>query len=114
MSCCIRDGLAYPGSGNYIVITMEGQAVKAELIRIGNSQGIRIPKPIIEQCGFEGRVEMTVADGKLVVAPARAVRAGWDEAFKAAAADDDDAALFPDNKIGRTSCRERVCQYGKI
>src|SRR3546814_4172549 len=36
MSCCIRDGLAYPGSGNYIVITMEGQAVKAELIRIGN------------------------------------------------------------------------------
>jgi len=34
--------------------------MKAELIRIGNSQGIRIPKPIIEQCGFVGVVDIRV------------------------------------------------------
>jgi antitoxin MazE len=69
--------------------------IKAEIIRIGNSQGVRIPKAILEQCGLHGRVEMTVRAGKLIIEPARETRAGWSEAFRRMAAERDDAPLLP-------------------
>ena len=71
--------------------------MKAKLIRIGNSQGIRIPKPLIEQCGLGKSVELTVKDNVLTISPERAVRAGWKDTFKAMAAAGDDAALLPDD-----------------
>ena len=67
--------------------------MKADLIRIGNSQGIRIPKPIIEQCGFRDQVELSVDGDALVIRPARAGREGWEESFRAMAAQGDDALL---------------------
>lgn len=70
--------------------------MKAPLVRIGNSRGVRIPKTLIEECGFEGMVEMTVRSGTLVIAPTRGRRLGWDDAFKAMAAAGDDAPLLPD------------------
>src|ERR1035441_7905794 len=36
----------------YNVITEVFLDMRTELVRIGNSRGIRIPKPLIEQCGF--------------------------------------------------------------
>ena len=47
--------------------------MKANIIRIGNSQGARIPKPFLEQCGLEGSVEMNVENSAVVIAPARGV-----------------------------------------
>jgi len=58
--------------------------MKVELVRVGNSRGIRIPKPIIEQCGFEDTVDLRIEKDCLVIAPARRVRQGWEEAFRAA------------------------------
>jgi antitoxin MazE len=55
--------------------------MKLELTRIGNSRGIRIPKPMIEQCGLGDVVEMRVTPGGLVIAPHRAARQGWKQAF---------------------------------
>jgi antitoxin component of MazEF toxin-antitoxin module len=46
---------------------MEGKAVKARIIRIGRSQGIRIPKAILEQTGLSGEVELIVEGGALVI-----------------------------------------------
>ncbi|HET6469457.1 MAG TPA: AbrB/MazE/SpoVT family DNA-binding domain-containing protein [Geminicoccaceae bacterium] len=60
--------------------------MKVQLVRIGNSRGVRIPKAIIEQCGFAGTVEMTVEGSRLVLAPVENPREGWEEAFAAAAA----------------------------
>lgn len=58
----------------------------AELIRIGNSQGIRIPKVLIEQAGLENtELELKVAYGGLLIKPRRHPRAGWKEALEAAA-----------------------------
>jgi antitoxin MazE len=71
--------------------------MKAELIRIGNSQGIRIPKPIIDQCGFHGSVEITVEGNALIIKPVREVRQGWEERFKAMAASGDDRLLDEDS-----------------
>jgi antitoxin MazE len=58
--------------------------MKVELVRIGNSRGIRIPKPILEQCGFEGTVELRIENDHLVIAQGHLPREGWEEAFRAA------------------------------
>jgi antitoxin component of MazEF toxin-antitoxin module len=48
--------------------------MKIELVRIGNSRGIRIPKPLIEQCGFGDTVEVHVEQDRLVIAQDHAPR----------------------------------------
>jgi antitoxin MazE len=65
--------------------------MKVSIVRIGNSRGIRIPKSVLDQCGFGAEAEMTVKGKALVVAPARSVRAGWDAAFAEMARRGDDA-----------------------
>jgi antitoxin MazE len=57
--------------------------IQVPLTRIGNSRRIRIPKPLIEQCGLGDEVELRVTDHGLVVAPHRPIRSGWKEAFRA-------------------------------
>jgi antitoxin MazE len=56
--------------------------MKTSLVRIGNSLGIRIPKSIREQCGFEDVVELEVRDGALVVSASVHPRVGWEADFK--------------------------------
>lgn len=58
--------------------------MKADLIHIGNSRGVRIPKPIIEQCGLGDTVELRVVDDRLVISSRRPPRHGWDKAFQQA------------------------------
>lgn len=69
-------------------------AIRAKLVRIGNSHGLRIPKSIRDQVGFGATVEMTVESGALVVRPASDARAGWEAAFKEMRASGDD--ILPD------------------
>lgn len=44
--------------------------MKARLVRIGNSRGLRLAKPLIEQLGFEDEVDMRAEGGALVIRPA--------------------------------------------
>jgi antitoxin MazE len=68
--------------------------MKTRIVRIGNSQGVRIPKPLIEQAGLGGEVEITVHDGSLVIKPvAKAPRDGWAAAFEEMARFGDDAPI---------------------
>ena len=55
--------------------------MKIPLIPIGNSRGVRLPKVVLEQCGFSDAAEMTVDKGRIVLKPASSVRHGWAEAF---------------------------------
>jgi len=55
--------------------------MRARIVRIGNSQGIRIPKPLLEQAGLGDEVELTLAGRSLIVTPAQPARAGWEAAF---------------------------------
>jgi antitoxin MazE len=57
--------------------------MRLELTRIGNSRGIRIPKPLIAQCGLGDVVELHVTPDGLVIAPHRTRRQGWKQAFGA-------------------------------
>jgi len=67
--------------------------MKTRIVRIGNSRGIRIPKPLIEQAGLGDEVEISVKDGSLIIKPARKARAGWATAFKEMAKRGDDALV---------------------
>lgn len=67
--------------------------MKAKIVKIGNSQGIRIPKPVLEQTGLEGEVEIEVKEHSLVILRADGPRNGWDDAFRAMADHDDDHLL---------------------
>jgi len=51
--------------------------MKTRLVRIGNSRGLRLPKPLLEQAGLEDEVEIRVEQGALVIAPVATPRAGW-------------------------------------
>ena len=54
--------------------------MKTRIVAIGNSQGIRIPKLLLEQAGLEGDVELRAEHGRIVVTAIRRARAGWAEA----------------------------------
>jgi antitoxin MazE len=69
------------------------ESVKARIIRIGNSQGVRIPKHLIEMSGLDQEVELIVGPGQLVIRSARMFRSGWEEKFKAAARINDDVSF---------------------
>ncbi len=70
--------------------------METKIIAIGNSQGIRIPKAIVEQCGFKNSVEMKVVEGSLVLTPIKKIREGWAESFQTMAANGDDELLIDD------------------
>jgi antitoxin MazE len=56
--------------------------LKTRLVRIGNSRGVRLPKPLILQAGLSDEVELLVREGAIVIASAARPRAGWAEAAK--------------------------------
>lgn len=53
-------------------------------MRIGNSQGIRIPKPLIEQAGLADDVELRVRDGEIIISRRKAPREDWPDAIREA------------------------------
>lgn len=69
--------------------------VKTRIIRIGNSQGVRIPKPMLEQSGLTGDVELEVGDKRIVIHAVEQPREGWESAFAAMAEHGDDQLVDP-------------------
>jgi len=59
----------------------------AHLIKIGNSQGIRIPQPLIKQANLQDQeFEIHVVDNGLLITPIKKTRQGWEEQFKSISA----------------------------
>ena len=54
--------------------------VRAKLLKIGNSRGIRLAKPLLEVAGLADEVEIEAAPGVLTIRPSAHPRAGWAEA----------------------------------
>ena len=67
--------------------------MKTTLIPIGNSRGVRIPKPFIQQCGLTEQVEMDVQDNMIVIHAPRQPRSGWGPAFARMVGAGDDKLL---------------------
>jgi antitoxin MazE len=71
--------------------------MKITIRKMGNSQGVIIPKPVLAQAGLDDEAEMSVERGASVLRkPRRGVREGWAEASKAIAARGDDALVWPE------------------
>jgi antitoxin MazE len=64
--------------------------MKAQIVSIGNSQGIRIPKTLLEQSNLSGEVELELCESGIMIKKTRKPRQNWEEAFKAMAENDDD------------------------
>ncbi|OKH17227.1 AbrB/MazE/SpoVT family DNA-binding domain-containing protein [[Limnothrix rosea] IAM M-220] len=69
------------------------EAIKTRLVKIGNSQGIRIPKLLLEQSGIRDDVEIQVYEGQLIIRPVKSVREGWEDAFQTMHDNRDDALV---------------------
>ncbi len=70
--------------------------IKTRLVRIGNSQGVRIPKVLLDQVGFTQDIELEVHDTHLLIRPAHRSRDGWDDSFRQMAMNHDDQLIDPD------------------
>lgn len=71
--------------------------MKAAIRKMGNSQGVLIPKPVLAQVGLEDEAVMTIEDGALVLRPVRrSPREGWAQASRALAKAGDDLLVWPD------------------
>ncbi len=67
-----------------------------KIVPIGNSRGIRIPKAMLEHCGFGEEVDLQAKNGALILRPIATPRAGWSAAFKNMAAAGDDHLVQED------------------
>ena len=69
--------------------------MKAKLVRIGNSRGIRLPKLLIDQVGLADEVDLEVREGTIVISASEAARSGWAAAARGMANRHGDAPLDP-------------------
>lgn len=75
--------------------------MQTQIIRIGNSQGIRIPKVLIQELNLSGTIQLTKSDQGLLIS-SNQPRPGWEKAFKQASTaltDADKRFLNPSNKF---------------
>jgi antitoxin MazE len=71
--------------------------MKITIRKMGNSQGVIIPKPVLAQVGLDDEAEMSVEQGAIVLRrPRKGLREGWVDASKAIAASGDDALVWPE------------------
>jgi antitoxin MazE len=68
--------------------------MKAQIIQIGNSQGIRIPKVLLEESRISGDVDLELHPDGILIRKAQRPRDGWAEAFQSMA-EHDDAEIEP-------------------
>ena len=65
--------------------------------KMGNSQGVLIPKPILAQVGLEGTADLQVRDGVIEIRPIRRnPREGWADDARRLAAQGDDVLIWPE------------------
>ncbi len=71
--------------------------MEVNITKIGNSQGIRIPKKILKECNIGDKVDLYVEGNSIVLRAMVPPRAGWDEYAMAASKVEDD--LLDDHEI---------------
>lgn len=84
--------------------------VKSRIVKIGNSQGIRIPKILLDQSKLGEDVELEVEQGRIVIRSSHPpVRDGWEDQFKLMADFEDDQLL--DGEINTTIWDEEEWEW---
>lgn len=69
----------------------------AHLVKIGNSQGIRIPKPLIQQAQLEGKeLDIQLVNQGILVTPSKNPRENWQKTIETILASN--ASEVPDSE----------------
>jgi antitoxin MazE len=71
------------------------KAIKSRIVQVGNSQGIRIPKSMLEQSGIVEDIELEVRDNQIVITGTSKPRSGWGESFAQMVANGDELEILP-------------------
>jgi antitoxin MazE len=77
--------------------------MRTNIIRIGNSQGIRIPKVLLQQSRLGTEVELEVVGERIVIRAVSRPREGWEEKFRALADQEAGGDVLIDNDLTGTS-----------
>jgi antitoxin MazE len=83
--------------------------IKTCIIKIGNSQGIRIPKLLLDQTDIGNEVELEVQEDRIVIRSSKSSRDGWEAQFKNMAEQGDDSLL--DESVQLTSWDEEGWEW---
>ena len=83
--------------------------IKTRIVRIGNSQGIRIPKLLLDQTDIGNEVELEVQEDRIIIRSRKSSRYGWEEQFKIMAEQGDDYLL--DEAVQLTSWDEEDWEW---
>ena len=73
--------------------------MKTNIVRIGNSRGIRLPKSVLQQCRLKDAVDMEIEDDTLIIRAAHTPRHGWADAFAEMSSQKDDKPLDADTAL---------------
>lgn len=70
--------------------------METQIIKIGNSKGLRLSKTILEKYNIKDRVELILEKEQIILKPISQPRQGWEESFKEMRANGDDRLLIDD------------------
>lgn len=76
--------------------------MRVRVIKIGNSQGIRIPKPLLDQTGIMDDVELEVEKTRIIIRPISDPRPGWEHAFRTMAKNGHDVLIDSSETIANS------------
>jgi antitoxin MazE len=83
----------------------------ARVRKIGNSRGIIIPAALLATCGIGSTVELSVEEGRLVIAASRRPREGWFEGATATDAAYEDAPLWDGMELADSGTLEKDWEW---
>ncbi len=73
--------------------------MEVDIVKIGNSKGIRLPASILKQCGIDKKVTIKINGNTISITPLVTPRKGWAEAFAKASTriHEDDPVIYEDS-----------------
>ena len=72
--------------------------MELNIISIGNSKGLRIPKTILKQCAITNKVNLNIQKNKIIITPIKHnIRQNWNKLFQNMHKKNDDTLIINDN-----------------
>ncbi len=70
--------------------------MEATIIKIGNSRGLRLSKPILDKYNIKDKVSLILEEDKIILKPIPEPRKGWEKAFQEMHLNNDDVLIIND------------------
>jgi len=70
--------------------------MKLNIIKVGNSKGLRLPKSILDEYEIENSVELKLKEGYIEIRPIQKPRANWKKKLEEMAQDPNEENRIPD------------------